>query len=121
METNTAVSAIITYGELNGNRLATFTLAETTVDALKALAKEFIKVIPDDPDDYHADVDAWLPFGSANNAWPTVPYTVYNQDDDFFFLSITVLHLEAYSTGAEDLDLAAFNAFVSEYNADPDL
>lgn len=111
MKDTTFQLMVITYGELNSGELTSFIIGESeaTLATAKALAREFIKVIPDDPEDYQDDIAKWNGLK---------PLAILHQDDDFFFFNITVSHLYGPDPDPED-DLAAFRKFVADHNADP--
>jgi hypothetical protein len=75
-----------------------------TVDEVKELALQFIDVIPDDLDDYKADINKWD--GSD-------VLTVTHQDDDTFLFKATPI-----TVASGPRDFADFAGFVSEFYHD---
>lgn len=116
MASSTKSVLIVTYGRTNfllddpESSLTTFVLNDTLEFAKEVIAAAFIRVIPDDPDPYLSDVEDWD--GSS-------PHVVYHEDDDHFYLSITVVKGKV-DEGSRMATLSKFNAFCDEFDASPD-
>lgn len=116
METNKKSSSkvlIVTYGEVQGllednNSLVTFAI-NATLGLAKELAKEFVKVIPDDMEPYVQDIDDWKGDG---------PFVLYHEDDDHFYFSATLVG--GSLTGPQTDAVVDFQKFVDQNDADPD-
>ena len=96
----------ITYGRVYNNEIVTFFVADMK-DA-KEIAKEFIKVIPDDPDEYVKDVNAWD--GKAS-------LVITHQDDDTFYFNATVCGFY-HDTEDNNLDREEFEMFVNDFRVE---
>lgn len=94
----------VVYGRTDalheGEGLNTIFLAD--VEAVKEMARQFIKVIPDDLEGYEKDIKRWTGKNVLSFA---------HQDDDTFYFSAT-----PFTAFAKNMK--KFNEFVAEFNAD---
>lgn len=97
---------VITYGRLDAGDLRVLTV--NGLDAARALALDFIQVIPDDLVSYQAHINTW-------NA--DVPLVITHQDDDSFFFSATWTPGLFWDNEA-GAGLPEFSAFCSEFSAE---
>lgn len=79
------------------------TIFVSSAEEVRALAKQFIHVIPDDLEDYLKDIKQWK---------PTQRLHITHQDDDTFLFQADPIKLN--SAAANN----AFDRFVSEFNHD---
>ena len=93
----------VTYGRLNfmPGEDGLETLFVGSIDEVKAIADQFIHVIPDDLPPYRKDIKRW----TGNDQ-----LLIVHQDDDSFYFSAVPVKTTA--------DMSAFATFVSDYNHD---
>ena len=92
----------VTYGRTDFFAEDLHTIFLSTPEDVVALAKEFVKVIPDDPEPYLAEAIKWN--GQTS-------FFITHQDDDTFLFSCTPVALTT--------DLTEFHNYVKEFNAEP--